>query len=409
MKKNQSCARLGIHQDVSAAHGHALQRWSRSAWPISALLRRTSALTAAILGLGTVLLGQTASGGGLKLNTGKEVFFRGCITCHGPDGTGMTKTSLGFEPPSTFPDFTGCVATTREPNHDWKAIITYGGPARGFSEIMPSFGEFLTPEQIDMVIQFLRGFCRETSWPRGELNLPRALISEKAFPEDEAVFTTAIKAKGAHGTDHAITYERRFGARNQMEVKFPFSFQHQDTGTWFGGVGDIALGYKRLIFSNLRTGSILSVQGEAILPTGNRARGFGTGVTILEAFASYGQLLPKRSFIQFQSGVEAPADTAKVNRAVYWRTLFGKSLHQGMGFGRMWTPMIELLADRELATGEKTNWDFLPQFQVTLSKRQHIRANAGVRLPANDFRSRPVQVVFYLLWDWFDGGLREGW
>jgi hypothetical protein len=274
---------------------------------------------------------------------------------------------------------------------------------------MPAFGEALTPEQIDMVIQYLRAFCRELAWPRGELNLPRALMAEKAFPEDETVLTTAINAKGAPGTDHTITYERRFGAGNQMEVSVPFSFKHQDTGSWFGGIGDIALGYKRLIFSSLRTGSILSVQGEAILPTGNRARGFGTGVTIFETFASYGQLLPRKSFLQFQSGVELPADKSRANRAVYWRTLFGKSLNQGMGLGRMWTPMVELLADRELATGEKTNWDLLPQLQVTLSRRQHIRANVGVRLPANDFGSRPVQVMFYLLWDWFDGGLRSGW
>jgi hypothetical protein len=321
----------------------------------------------------------------------------------------MPKTTLGFEPPSTFPDFTDCNATTREPNRDWRAIVSYGGPARGFSEIMPSLMEALTTEQIDMVLQYLRTFCREPSWPRGELNLPRTLVSEKAFLEDEAVITTVINVKGEPGTDHTITYERRFGARNQIEVSFPFGFQQQDTGSWFGGVGDIALGYKRLIFSSLRTGSILSVQGEAILPTGDHARGFGTGTTIFEGFASYGQLLPQESFIQFQSGIELPTDTSDANRAVYWRAAFGKSLNQGMGFGRMWTPMVELLADRELATGESINWDLVPQFQVTLSRRQHIRANVGLRVPVNAFGSRSMQLLFYLLWDWFDGGLREGW
>lgn len=345
----------------------------------------------------------------MKLDTGKEVFSGGCITCHGPDGRGMPKTTLGFEPPSTFPDFTDCNATTREPNRDWRAIVSYGGPARGFSEIMPSLMEALTTEQIDMVLQYLRTFCREPSWPRGELNLPRTLVSEKAFLEDEAVITTVINVKGEPGTDHTITYERRFGARNQIEVSFPFGFQQQDTGSWFGGVGDIALGYKRLIFSSLRTGSILSVQGEAILPTGDHARGFGTGTTIFEGFASYGQLLPQESFIQFQSGIELPTDTSDANRAVYWRAAFGKSLNQGMGFGRMWTPMVELLADRELATGESINWDLVPQFQVTLSRRQHIRANVGLRVPVNAFGSRSMQLLFYLLWDWFDGGLREGW
>ena len=151
------------------------------------------------------------------------------------------------------------------------------------------------------------------------------------------------------------------------------------------------------------------MQGETILPTGNRSKGLGTGVLFFETFASYGQLLPRQSFFQFQSGIELPTRPEEVNRAVYWRTLFGKSLRQGSGFGRMWTPMVELLADRELEAGQKTNWDLVPQFQVTLNARQHIRANIGVRFPVTDAGTRQTQIMFYLLWDWFDGGLRDGW
>jgi hypothetical protein len=36
-------------------------------------------------------------------------------------------------------------------------------------------------------------------------------------------------------------------------------------------------------------------------------------------------------------------------------------------------------------------------------------ANLGVRLPVNNTSGRTTQVVFYLLWDWFDGTLFEGW
>ena len=46
----------------------------------------------------------------------------------------------------------------------------------------------------------------------------------------------------------------------------------------------------------------------------------------------------------------------------------------------MWSPMVELVSDREFATGEKTKLDMLPQFQVTFSRRQHIRANVGVQV-----------------------------
>ena len=71
--------------------------------------------------------------------------------------------------------------------------------------------------------------------------------------------------------------------------------------------------------------------------------------------------------------------------------------------------MVEFLSDRDLVSGAKTNWDILPQMQVSLSKRQHILMSAGVRMPANNTAGRATQLMFYLLWDWFDGGLREGW
>ena len=339
-------------------------------------------------------------------HTGKEIFQAACIGCHGPEGKGMPQTTIGFTPPSTFPDFTDCGSTTREPNADWRAIIHQGGPVRGFSEIMPSFTEALKPDEIEKVIQYLRTFCRETSWPRGELNFPRALITDKAFPEDETVITTTIH-DGGFSND--IVYERRFGVRNQVEVAVPVLFEHQESGTWLGGVGDVTLGYKRVLGSSLPAGSIFSVSGEVNLPTGNKARGLGAGVTIFETFATYGQLLPKDSFLQFQGGVEVPTHRDDAARAVFWRTAVGKKFTQGAGFGRLWSPMVELLADREFVTGEKITWDVVPQIQITLSKRQHIRLNFGVRFPVNQTATRSTQAMFYLLWDRFDGGLREGW
>ena len=71
--------------------------------------------------------------------------------------------------------------------------------------------------------------------------------------------------------------------------------------------------------------------------------------------------------------------------------------------------MIELMGARERVGGAKTDWDIVPQFQVTLNQRQHVTANAGFRLPVSNRSTREVEFVFYLLWDWFDGGVREGW
>jgi len=342
-------------------------------------------------------------------DTGREIFRATCVACHGMDGRGAPDTSRGFQAPPTFPNFTGCNATTREPDRDWSAIVHNGGPARGFSEIMPSFREALTDEQIEKLVQYLRGFCREPSWPRGELNLPRALVTEKAFPEDEMVIDAAIDAEGGGAVTSRLVYERRFGIKNQIELSMPFRFQKPGSGTWFGGTGDLTLGFKRVLASSLRTGSILSVAGEAVLPTGNAARGLGKGVTVFEGFAAYGQLLPKDSFLQFQGGFEAPTHADDAAKAVFWRAVVGRSFAQEKGHGRIWSPMVELLADRELVREEGINWDVVPQFQVTLSRRQHIRASAGFRIPVNNTGSRSTQVMFYLLWDWFDGGLRDGW
>ena len=124
---------------------------------------------------------------------------------------------------------------------------------------------------------------------------------------------------------------------------------------------------------------------------------------------AFGQILPANSFLQSQVGMEQPTHTATAPRAVFWRTALGKSFRQEQGVGRMWSPMVELLADRDLVTGAKTNWDVLPQFQVTLNRRQHVRANVGVRVPANNRAGRSMQVVVLSAWDWFDGGLLEGW
>src|SRR6187455_391043 len=135
---------------------------------------------------------QKAATKGMKLDTGQEIFESACIGCHGPQGRGELDSVVGFEKPDTFPDFTDCNGSTREKTFDWRATIHGGGKQRGFSEIMPSWSEALSAEQIEKVIQYLRGRCTETAWPLGELNFPKAIATEKAFPEDEAVITGAV-------------------------------------------------------------------------------------------------------------------------------------------------------------------------------------------------------------------------
>lgn len=349
-----------------------------------------------------------AQGGQKKDAGGGELYRSACAACHGYDGKGASRAQVGFDTP--LPDFTDCNFGIREPDVDWAAVIHLGGPARGFSPIMPAFGEALSAEEISRIVDYLRSFCQDRqAWPQGDLNLPRAMVTEKAFPEDELVLTTSVNAEGTAAVTQRIVYEKRFGAKNQIEVLVPFSFRDRTQAGWAGGVGDVALGYKRVLAHSMRSGSIFSLSGEAVLPTGDKARGFGKGVTVLESFATYGQILPRDSFFQFQGGIEVPTHADDASKAAFWRFVVGKNFAQGGGFGRSWAPMVEFLADRDFETGAITNWDVLPQFQVSLNTRQHILANFGVRIPVNNTRERPVQLMFYLLWDWFDGGLRDGW
>jgi mono/diheme cytochrome c family protein len=340
------------------------------------------------------------------LTSGEAIFNAGCAGCHGPHGEGAPDTSTVFERPATFPDFTDCPTTTPELDVDWKATITQGGHGRGFSPIMPAFTEELTSAQIDAVIAYLRGMCREKGWPRGELNLPRPLRTEKAFPESETVFTMGV-SHGPSDLDSELGYERRFTARDQLEVAVPYSSVHDEQGTRASGVGDLAVGWKRVLFASHDT--IVSGQGEIAFPSGNADRALGSGVTTLGAFASVGRILPAASFVQLQVGTDQPTDTAKAPRTLFWRAAGGRSFRQENGLGRMWSPMFEVVGDRDFEDGARMNVDVIPQMQVTLNRRQHVRASVGLELPATHREGRSGQVVFYLLWDWFDGGLLEGW
>jgi len=119
-----------------------------------------------------------------NVEDGRRIYASACAACHGGDGRGTAKSIAGFAPPRTFPDFTRCDQTTPELDTAYKAVIIHGGPFRGFSTIMPSFSEALSPQQVDDVVTYIRTFCRNPHWPRGELNLPLALGTEKAYSEN---------------------------------------------------------------------------------------------------------------------------------------------------------------------------------------------------------------------------------
>lgn len=135
--------------------------------------------------------------------TGEDIYRSACITCHGPDGKGSPRTVVGFD--VDLPDFTDCAFASAEADLDWYSVVHEGSPIRGLGHHMPAFGDALSKDDIELAVSHVRTFCRDSAWPRGDLNLPRALFTEKAFPENEIVWTTAITGRGEKSVGNDIS------------------------------------------------------------------------------------------------------------------------------------------------------------------------------------------------------------
>jgi hypothetical protein len=109
--------------------------------------------------------------------------------------------SIPARPPAPMRRLYNALHNVARSSRDAKARWFWGiagGPARGFSQIMPSFDAVLSARQIAQVIQYLRALCREPGWPIGELNVPRALVTEKAFPESEVGAARQLQRQFCH-------------------------------------------------------------------------------------------------------------------------------------------------------------------------------------------------------------------
>ncbi len=83
------------------------------------------------------------------VSRGRAVFNANCILCHGVRGDGKGRASVLYNPPPSD-------LTRSNKNKDYKKmIITYGGTAMGRSQVMPKWGEQLSEQEIQDVVEFL--------------------------------------------------------------------------------------------------------------------------------------------------------------------------------------------------------------------------------------------------------------
>lgn len=344
--------------------------------------------------------------------TGEQIYDAACAACHGEDGTGVPPSLFGFDLPlpngHDLPDFTDCSFNSVEPLADWMAVAHRGGPVRALDRRMPAFGDALTDDQMERAIKHLWTFCTDPSWPRGDLNLPRPFFTEKAFPENETVWTTGVTATGTKAVANELVYEHRVGSRGQYEVKIPFGGQQAEPGgSWNRGLGDVEIAYKHALYASYERGSIFAAGAAVVLPTGKEDLGLGNGFTIYEPFAMWGQIVGGSGFVQVFTGYEFVSDSDLGQDEGFVRTALGYTFAQDRGFGRAWTPMFEVLAAKP--DGGDVEWDVVPQLQVSLSKLQHVLLNVGVRVPLTERGERKPEFLTYVLWDWFDGSFFQFW
>lgn len=347
--------------------------------------------------------------GDLASATGETLYQASCANCHGADGRGTDPALLAFE--EEVPNFTDCDFAAREPDADWVAVAHEGGPVRGFSEMMPAFRDALSPEQLQRVMDYIRTMCTDAAWPRGELNLPRPLLTEKAYPEDEWVVAASVPIDGSGQGGAEFVYEQRFGPRSQWEVAIPYEWERGESGEGRRArLGEVEVAVKHAFYHSIESGSIVSLSGDVHFPASSDAGATEPRGASVGGFLHFGQLLGEDSFLQGQTGARAPLYDGGAWRA-YGRLVLGRGFASGP-WGRSWTPMVELVANRALGSDDAHVYaDLAPQVQIALNTRQHVLANVGVLVPvsASARRGRGTRLVSYVLLDWFDGGFWEGW
>ena len=318
----------------------------------------------------------------------KELYAATCAKCHAEDGTGRLPTPTVKNLPR---DFTNCALATAEPDADWELVTAQGGPAAGLSSEMPAFGDAFSPERISGLVQYVRGFCKEPGWPLGNLNLPLALFTEKAFPEDEFVIRTVV----SHTADEPASlrfravYEHRLGRRAHAEIGLPIA-SASGTGSRSTGLGDVEVAAKYVLHTD-NVSRIVSAGMEVALPTGSERRGLGSGTTSFEPYLAAGAILGEL-IVQSQFKVEFPARELWTGREILYNFYFGHSLSTAPS---TWTFALEL-------NGVEKQLALTPQVRKSVTRTGALALGAGVRIPVVNRPSQSTQFAGYLLWEYLD-------
>ena len=333
----------------------------------------------------------------IDLTKGKEIYGDACAACHGDDGRGKVADLATEVPP---PDLTSCDFNTSEADRDWMRVVSGGGVAAGRSESMPSFRDSLTEEDIKNVVVYLRTFCTE-DWPRGELNFSRPLVTEKAYPENEALLTwnTGRTPSREHQTKLAAIIEKRVGARGQVELKIPVSLRDPDKRGTLGGIGDLEVSGKYVLYHDLKRLFIASAGAELKLPTGSLRRALGEGTTILAPFLAAGKGwgdFVVQSSLQF----EYPFVEQRAPKTALYNLAFSYPV-VNRGEGTEGQLFLEFNGKSEWGKRDAKHFQLYltPGFRQSLTASGNWAAAIGAQLPVSPVHEAQYRVLGYILFE----------
>src|SRR6056297_325689 len=338
---------------------------------------------------------------GKDLQRGKEIYQTNCAMCHGPGGQPDTDSALVKSMGITPANFSDALFNSREPNSDWKIVVTHGGPALGFSDQMPACAESLSEAEIDAVLAYIKTLGGRHDYPDGELNMFLPVRTKKAFPEDEWVWKQ--RYTGQDGNDawkNTLEYEFRVGQRGQGIVEVTHEVQGDESE-----FGHFEPGFKYVLQHDVHSGYILSGAAQVAAPLNSDAN------WEFLPYLAFGKILSDAWTLQGSGRLKLDLEDSDNSNAE-----FATILHWvHTPWPRNVFPALEVVAEVPFERGSEANrkdavqFSLLPQARIGLNKRGNIALNVGVEVPVNDTNRYDWRGYVYLIWDFADGGFFEGW